>query len=140
MVHGPSTTWLIENKYLSEYRVFVPSSPNLQNVHIRAGDFVTSEAESVMNKPSITGDSIIHYKKHALGKKAIAFCCSIAHSKEIAAQFNANGILAAHLDGECDNDYRKKIINDFADGKINVITNCALFSAGFDLRDRKSVV
>ncbi len=133
MIHGPATRWLIDNKYLSEYRIFAPSHPNLENVHIRAGDFVQNEIEPIMNKPSIVGDAITHYKKHCNNKKTIAFCCSVEHSKFMSAQFNANGITASHLDGECDNEYRKKIIKEFADGRINVITNCALFSAGFDL-------
>jgi len=133
MIDGVSTKWLIDNNYLSKYRIFAPSSPNLSNTHIKMGDYVQSEIEDIMSKPSITGCAIDNYKKHALGKNSIVFCTSIKHSKMIADSFNQSGIKAAHLDGECTIDYRKDVIRKFADGEIKIITNCALFSAGFDL-------
>ena len=133
MVHGKSTRWLIDNKYLSQYKLYVPSEPNLSKTHVRMGDYVQSEIEKIMDKPTITGCAITHWRKYADGKRTIAFCISIEHSKHTAAQFNASGVPAAHLDGECTREERQKVINDFADGKIKVITNCYLFSAGFDL-------
>lgn len=133
MVKGPSMRWLIDNGFLSKYRMFAPSRPSLSGTHVRMGEYVQSEIEDIMDKPSITGDAVEHYKRHALNKKTICFCVSIAHSKHTAEMFNQNGVSAAHLDGECSNEYRQKVITDFAAGRVNVITNCGLFSEGFDL-------
>lgn len=133
MVEGPTTKWLIDNKYLSQYRLFIPSTPDLGKAHIRMGDYVQEEIEKVMDRPTVTGCAVEHWKKYANGKRTICFCTSIEHSKHTSAQFNASGITSAHLDGESTKEERQKIINDFADGKIKVITNCSLFTCGFDL-------
>lgn len=133
IVEGKNTKWLIENKFLSEYRLFIPSNPDIASLHVRMGDYIQKENEELMDKPKITGDAITHWKKYANDTRSIAFCCSIAHSKHIAASFNHAGIASAHLDGDTDMDERKKIIKDFADGKIKIITNCGIFCEGFDL-------
>lgn len=133
MVNGPSTKWLIENGFLSPYRIFAPPGLSLSGVHVRMGDYVKSELAAAVDKPTITGDAIKHYLKHAAGKRAVVFCASVAHSEHVVAQFNAAGIKAEHVDGETDHGIRKDAVRRFAAGEIKVLSNVDLFSEGFDL-------
>lgn len=133
MVKGPSVTWLIENGYLSPYKLYAPSNIDLTNVRTRMGDYLGAELVQVVDKPSITGDAIKHYKKLADGKRAVVFCASVAHSKHVVEQFRDAGIPAAHVDGETDNNERDEAIRRFRDGKIQVLSNVELFGEGFDL-------
>lgn len=133
MINGPSVSWLIEHGYLSPYSLFAPPSPNLAGVHTRMGDFVKSELDQALNKPTITGDAIRHYQIHASNKRAVVFCCSVEHSKNVVAQFNHAGIPAAHVDGETDVTERDSAIRRFSRGEILVLSNVELFGEGFDL-------
>lgn len=133
LVRGPSVRWLIENGHLSRYRLFAPPSADLSGLHTRMGDFVHGEAEQAMDKSSVTGDAVAHYRKLAMGKRAITFCVSIEHSHHVVAQFNAAGIPSAHMDGETPMEERKRIISDFADNKLLMISNVALATEGWDL-------
>jgi DNA repair protein RadD len=133
MIHGPSVRWLIENKYLSDYRIYAPSTINLKGIHTRMGDYAKDELNSAMDKPSITGDAVDHYKRIAMGKRAVVFAVSIVHSKNIVEQFNKEGIPSAHVDGETPVDIRDYTIEKFRHGKIQVLSNVDLFSEGFDL-------
>jgi DNA repair protein RadD len=134
LIEAPPMTWLIENGYLSPYRAFTaPKQLDLQGVHTRMGDFVSSELAERVDKPSITGDAIAHWRQHANGMRAVAFCVSIEHSKHVAAEFNAAGIPAAHIDGAVDDSERDKAIIDFAAGRVLVLTNVNIVSEGFDL-------
>ncbi len=133
IVEGKNVKWLIENKFLSDYTLFVPSHPDTSSLHVRMGDYVQKETEALMDKPKITGDAITHWNKYAKDKRTIAFCVSIAHSKHTASSFNSAGIPSAHLDGDTSAEERSRIIYDFAMGKIKVITNCGIFCEGFDL-------
>lgn len=133
MIHGPSVSWLIENKFLSPYRLFAPSNVSMAGIHIKRGDYDKTELSNAMDKPSITGNAINEYKKFANGKRAVIFCVSIEHSKHVVAQFQAAGINAAHVDGETNVIERDNAIEKFRQGEIHVLSNVELFGEGFDL-------
>lgn len=134
IIEAPPMSWLIENGFLSPYRIFTAQHQiDVSSVKTRMGDYATSDLQEVVDKPQITGDAIAHWRKHANGLKTAIFCVSVEHSKHVAAEFNANGIPAAHIDGGTDDTERDKAIIDFANGKILVITNVNILSEGFDL-------
>lgn len=134
IIEAPPMSWLIENGFLSPYRIFTAQHQiDVSSVKTRMGDYATSDLQEVVDKPQITGDAITHWRKHASGLKTAIFCVSVEHSKHVAAEFNANGIPAAHIDGGTDDTERDKAIIDFANGKILVITNVNILSEGFDL-------
>lgn len=134
MVEAKPMKWLIENKFLSPYRIWtVPNQIDIQGLHKRMGDFISSELEERVNKPTITGDAIKLWKDHAQGMKTIIFCVSVDHSKEVAKQFNEAGIRTQHIDGTTESKERDQAIIDFADGKLDCLTQVNLFSEGFDL-------
>jgi superfamily II DNA or RNA helicase len=134
IIEAPPMSWLIENGFLSPYRVFTAQHQiDVSSVKTRMGDYAASDLQEVVDKPQITGDAITHWRKHANGLKTAIFCVSVEHSKHVAAEFNENGIPAAHIDGGTDDTERDKAIIDFANGKILVITNVNILSEGFDL-------
>lgn len=134
MIEAPPMSWLIENGFLSPYRIFAAAQKiDLTGVRTRMGDYVASDLEVRVDKPSVTGDAIQHYVRHANGMRAVVFCVSVSHSQHVAAEFQAAGIPAAHIDGSIDDSERDRAITDFADGKVQVLTQVNLVSEGFDL-------
>lgn len=133
MVQGPNVQELISLGYLVPPKVFRPPGVDTSKLHTRMGDYIKSEAEALMDKPTITGDAIEHWKKHANGLQSVAFCVSVAHAEHVAAEFNAAGIPAASVDGSMTKDQRKMILDLFRCGKIRILTSCDLISEGFDL-------
>lgn len=133
MINGPSVQVLIELGFLSPYRLYAPMKVNIGGVHTRMGDYVRSELSSAMDKPSITGDAVQHYRRYCDGKKAVVFCVSIQHSRHVVDQFNAANIPAAHVDGETPQEERDGQIEAFKKGSIKVLSNVELFGEGFDV-------
>lgn len=133
MVKGPSVAWLIEQGYLSPYRAFAPSHPELGNVHTRAGDYVQTELAEVMGASAIVGDAVSHYRRLAAGKRAVAFCVSVKHSQHVAQEFRSAGFVAYHLDGTTSREERRAALQAFRAGQIQVLCNVDLFGEGFDL-------
>lgn len=133
IVRGPSVSWLIDGGYLARYRLFAPTRPDLGGVHTRMGDFVRSESAAVMDKPSITGDAVAHYKKLAAGKRAVVFCTSVEHSQHVVAQFRAAGLPAEHVDGESDSRERDAALQRFERGETLILSNVELFGEGVDI-------
>lgn len=134
MIEAPPMSWLIDNGFLSPYRVFTaPQQIDLSGVQVRMGDYVASEVQERVDKPSVTGDAIEHWRRHANDMRAVVFCVSISHSKHVADEFNRAGIPAAHIDGGIDDSERDQAISDFADGRVKILTQVNLVSEGFDL-------
>ena len=130
---GPSVKELTAQGYLSPYRLYAPVTVSVEGVHTRMGDYAQNELSRVMDKPSITGDAVTHYKKYAMGKRAIVFAVSIQHSQHIVEKFRAEGINAEHVDGETDPDVRDRAIENFKAGNIQVLSNVELFGEGFNV-------
>jgi DNA repair protein RadD len=133
MVMGPPIAESVEQGYLSRADVYAPSVPLLTGARTRMGDYVVGDLEDAMDKPSITGSAVEHYRKLADGKKAIAFCVSIKHAKDVAEQFRQAGYAAQHIDGGMDERERDRVLKRFEDGEIQILTSCDLVSEGFDL-------
>ena len=134
MVEARPMRWLIDHGRLSDYRIYAPKQAlDTSGLHTRGGDYVTAEVESLMDQSTITGDAVQHYRKYANGMRAVAYCVSIKHSQHVADTFTQSGIPAAHIDGGTPDRERKRVIRDFADGRIQVLCNVELITTGFDL-------
>lgn len=133
MIQGPTVSWLIENGFLSKYKLYAPANVDLSNVHKRMGDYARDELNVAMDKPKITGSAVEHYKKYAAGKRAIVFAVSVEHSKHIVEEFQKEGFNAAHVDGETDKDIRSEAIRKFEAGEIKILSNVELFGEGFNV-------
>lgn len=140
MINGPTVEELINEGSLSRYRLFAPTQIDTTAIKMQAGDFKKDDLATMMDKPSITGDAVQHYMKLCSGKRAVAFAVNVEHSQHIAAQFNANGIQAEHVDGTMDAGSRDGAIQRFIAGETLVLTNCELFGEGFDVPAIEAVI
>jgi DNA repair protein RadD len=134
LVMGPTMRELIDAGFLSPYRIFAPPNAlDLTGVRTRAGDYAKDQLAEAIDKPKITGDAVEHYRRLAGGKRAVAFCVSVAHAQHVAAEFAAAGVPAEFLDGTLDAAERDRIIKRFEAGQTLVMSSCDIVSEGFDL-------
>lgn len=110
LVLGPSIRELIDQNFLVPCRVFSAQRPDMRGVDILGEDYNQEQAAAIMSKPKHLANAVSAYKKHGQGLPAIVHACNVAHSKAIAARFNAAGIPAIHLDAESTNDERAEAI------------------------------
>lgn len=140
MLKGPSVASLIDDGYLSKYRLFAPPGVSTQGVHTQMGDYNKTELGALLDRPTITGDAIAHYQRLAPGKRAVVFAVSIAHSKHVVSQFQAAGIPAEHVDGETPTEVRDHAIKRFTDGNLKILSNVELFGEGFDVPNIEAAI
>lgn len=140
MVQGPDTRTLIADGFLAPYKLYAPPGVDLTGLHTRMGDYVQSELAAAVDRPTITGDAVSHYRRHLGGKRAVAFCVSVKHSQHVAETFRAAGIPAAHVDGDTDVALRDQCIKAFERGDLLVLCNVDLFGEGFDLPSMEGVI
>ncbi|MEO5329963.1 MAG: DEAD/DEAH box helicase [Magnetococcus sp. THC-1_WYH] len=135
LITGKPVAWLIENGFLSPYRAFSPQLADTSAIKSRAGDFAVDAAREMMDRPTITGDAIGHYRRLADGQRMIVFCTSVDHSRHVASSYRSAGIEAEHVDGDMLRQERDAVINRFRTGQTMVLTNVNLISEGFDVPD-----
>lgn len=134
LVMGPQVRDLIRNGHLAPPLYFAPpQSADFSSIHIRGGDFAQDELAKVMDKASITGDAVEHYRRICQGAPAVAFCASVAHAQHVAEQFAAAGYRAGTIDGNMEREERRDIVRALGDGRLNVLTSCEIINEGFDL-------
>ena len=127
-----STAELIAEGLLVPVRYYAPSRPDLATVRTIAGDYSQGDVADVMNKPSITGDAVAHYRKLAHKRPAVAFCTNVKHARDTAQAFQLAGYTATVVTGESDQDERDQALAGLANGTIDVVVNCQLWVAGVD--------
>ena len=62
LVCGVTPKELIEDGYLSPYKIFAPNQPNLSKVKTIGGDYAIDALAAAMDDSKITGDAVEHYK------------------------------------------------------------------------------
>lgn len=137
LIIGKSVKWLIQNNFLAPFRYFAPEIINTNNLQVSHGDYKVSELS--MNK-IIYSDVLKTYERLAKGKKTICYCPNVDFSRKISERFNKSLVKAVHLDAKTDKKEREKIINDFRNGKIQILCNVDLIGEGFDVPDCEVVL
>ena len=99
------------------------------------GDYQVKEMNDVLNRRSSIGRLYESIEKYAPGKKGIVYAISIAHARQIATYYSARGVIAVAIDSKTPALERKRLVEDFRQGKIKVLVNVDIFSEGFDCPD-----
>lgn len=134
MVMGPTPRWLIDQGFLSQYKIFAPpSNLDLTAVHVTAsGDYSPPELKAATQKSTVLGDTVTHYIKHASGKSGLTFADSVENATDIAARFREAGISAEVLTGKTPDALRANVIAKFKARQVMQIVSVALIDEGFD--------
>ncbi|KRN27730.1 type III restriction protein res subunit [Lactobacillus selangorensis] len=140
LITGKSVKWLIDHDRLAPVDYYAPIA--IDNTALktkRTGEFTEDSIEKAL-KPKIYGNAVKNYQKLAAGKQAIAYTYNVASAERLANAFNAAGISARAVSGKTNKDERNKIVSDYKDGKIRIVTNAELFTEGIDLPNVDCVI
>lgn len=136
IVEGPSMRWLIDNGYLSQYKIYCPPTDlRLYNVETSktTGDYKEKELKAEIGRSHIVGDIVSHYLKICPGKRGITFTVGVDTAEEVAEEYRKRGVPAVALSGRNADEERVQAIRDLKSGKILQIVNDSLIGEGVDI-------
>ncbi len=142
MVQGPSCRWLIENNFLSRYKIAVPQS-DYRNYLAKAegnSDFSKEAMALASSQSHIIGDVVTNYIKFASGKQAILFASDIGSGQKMEQKFIEAGISAKLLTGTTEDKERLNAMIEFRNKRIQVLLNVDLFDEGLDVPGIECVI
>lgn len=124
---------LIDQGYLSNYRVYAPPSMiDLSLVKTKMGDYDKQAIAEQVDRPQVVGDAVAHYSRICPGVPAIAFGVSIDHCEHIAAAFRVAGFNFQVIDGTMSAEERKRLIKGLG-VTIQGLVSADLISEGTDI-------
>lgn len=133
IVFQRSLNTMIKAGYLTDLKAIrVKAGTNLAGVHTRMGDFAPGELEAAVNTTERNRIIIASFKKYASNRKAAAFCAGVQHTKDLAEAFNKAGIKAAAVYGDLKKEERESILQSYAKGDLQILTNCEVLTEGWD--------
>lgn len=135
LIEGPSMRQLIDEGYLSRYRIFAPPNKlDLTPVYTTPkGDYTPDLLRKAVAKAQITGDVVQHYLRHAAGGLGITFAVSVEAAQELTAAYDAAGVPAACLHANTSISERAAIMQQFKQGLIKQLVNVDILTEGVDV-------
>ena len=140
LILGNSIKQLIEDGFLAPVDYYAPAQLDVSQLKTkRNGEFDEKSIEEAF-KPKVYGNAVKTFKKLGGNKQAIAYTYNVASAERLAQELNDNHITAKSVSGNTPKDERDSIINDYRNGKIQVVTNAELFTEGLDLPNVDCVI
>lgn len=123
---------LIDAGWLSPFRVFAPSHPDLSGVKTVAGDYHEGQLGDVMGESRLVADVVETWLKRAEGRPTLVFAVNRAHARKIQEQFAASGVSMGYCDAHVDLVERQLLFDRMARGEIAGIVNVGTLTTGVD--------
>lgn len=127
----------IKEGYLSPIKALtIPINLDLSAVSTQAGDFKAAEIGTALD-PYLE-QIAAEMQKYCADRKTVVFLPLIKTSQKFRDLLNKHGFRAAEVNGSSDD--RAEILNDFENGKYNVLCNSMLLTEGWDCPDVDCIV
>jgi DNA repair protein RadD len=133
LIIAATTADLIREGFLSRFKTFAPSEPDLAGVKTVAGDFHEGELANAMDRSVVTGDIVDTWIKRGEGRSTFCFCVNRRHAQHVAERFVEAGVAAEYMDGATSREDREATFNRFRSGETCVIANIGVLTTGIDL-------
>ncbi|MCP4305655.1 MAG: DEAD/DEAH box helicase, partial [bacterium] len=127
-----TTADLIKAGYLSPFRVFAPSHPDLSGVRTVAGDYHEGDLSEAMDKPKLTADVVETWRANGEDRPTLCFAVDRAHAKHLQTEFEQAGIPTGYIDAYTDMEDREGIRRRFESGDLKVVCNVGCLTMGVD--------
>ena len=132
----------ISQGYLAPYNYF-SLKPNswvqgaINGIHKfdKWGDYDEHALIDTMDLGHIRAQLVKSYQKHAWKKKGIIYSINKQHSANICNDYRRLGVRIVDIDDSTPPALRKQYVDEFKEGKIDIIVNVNIFSEGFDCPD-----
>ncbi len=132
LVKSISLMELIRQGYLSPFRVFAPSHPDLTGVKTIAGDFHEGQLAERMNKPQLVADVVSTWIDKGEERPTLCFATGVKHARAIRDRFAEFGVGVAYVDADTPRTERDAIGRSLAAGHVKVVVNIGTLTTGID--------
>lgn len=134
---------LIDARLLVPPRTFVIDigvQDELRGVRKLASDFDMGQVEAIMDKAVLNERIVEEWEKVAGDRQTVVFCSTVAHAQHVADTFKSAGVVAGCIYGDMPEIERAETLAAYDRGEIQVITNVAVLTEGWDHQPTSCVI
>lgn len=110
--------------------------PDFQSLHVRAGEFVADEVETLMDQDMLVQSAcreIVDAVRSGGRRACLVFASGVEHGKHVTRVIeNISGGECGFIDGQTPTLYRDQLIRRFREGDLAYLVNVNVLTTGFD--------
>lgn len=126
---------LIVQGYLSDLKTKAGlQKVSTDDLHVRAGEFVASEVEDLMDEESLVESACVEIIEHTRDRRAVLiFSSGIRHGQHIVEVMrDRHGVECGFVSGDTPAGVRSAILDRFRSGDLKHLCNVNVLTTGFD--------
>lgn len=127
-----TTQELIDQGFLSKFKVYCTGQPDLKDVKVVAGEYVKDQLSEAMQKGTLTADIVRTWQDRWGKGNTLVFGVDRKHAETIHCRFQEAGVRSAYQDGETSAADRADIKRGFHNGTYDVVCNIGTLTTGVD--------
>jgi DNA repair protein RadD len=133
LVQPVSIADLIEQEFLSHFRILAPPGPDLEGVRTTAGDYNEADLSKACDRTEIVGNVVETWLKRAEGRSTLCYGVDRKHAQHLQERFIEAGISVEYVDCQTAMFEREEIFERFQSGATRIVCNVATLDTGIDL-------
>ena len=125
---------LLDLGYLCPIRgLTIRTNTSIENVPVSSdGDYDPDELAQAVDTEARNRVIVQSYLARGESCPAIVFVANVRHAEHVAIEFRKHGIAAQAVTGQQKKEERRRIIDAYSRGELQVLTNCNVLTEGFD--------
>jgi DNA repair protein RadD len=124
---------LIDEGYLSPFRVFAPAAPDLTGVRTVAGEFNEGDLSNACDKKELVADIIKTWLEKGENRPTLCYGVDRKHAQHLQERFTEAGVRVEYVDCFTKMYDCEDIFERFRSGETKIICNVAKLDTGIDL-------
>jgi len=131
IIEPTSTAELLRDGYLVPCRTFSVKM-DLSTVKVTGNDYNNAALFNEFNKATLYEGMLEQFELRGPTKKTLIFNVNVQHSLNTVDAFRAAGYTAEHLDGNTPKGRREWLLEAYARGEFQILSNCGVLTTGYD--------
>lgn len=134
LIQGTTYTKLRELGRLVGVDVYSPTEVSMEGLRQAKGEWSQKAMQQRVVQSGVFGDVLTHFNRlNPFHLPTLVFAPGVKESQHLVEHvFEANGITAAHIDGETPDYERKELFRLHEKGDVAVLSSCGVLKEGFD--------
>ncbi|MDH5644581.1 MAG: DEAD/DEAH box helicase [Anaplasmataceae bacterium] len=139
-----SVTEMIEAGYLVPSKTFVVDHENFYKLYElkrnKNNEYSERQVSKILDTPKINSLVVKKWQEKAENRKTVIFCSRCDHARNVVREFLKSDIKAFYVGGDLPNPERKRRLEEFQNGNVNVMVNVAILTEGFDYQPVSCII